>query len=138
MPSLTISCAGSFLMSVPANVTLPARGAMMPLIVRSVVVLPAPFDPIRVTISPSRTSIEMPLSASMRPYDVRRFSIRSRGSPAARGARSVIASRLARGGSAGAEVGLDHGRVALDLDRDALGDLLAVIEHRDALGDLHD
>ncbi len=54
-------------MSWPAKVIFPARGAMIPLIVRSVVVLPAPFEPIRVTISPSCTSSEMPLSASMRP-----------------------------------------------------------------------
>ena len=34
---------------------------------RSVVDFPAPFAPIRVTISPSRTSMEMPLSAWIAP-----------------------------------------------------------------------
>ncbi len=62
-----MSCAWKCVMSVPAKRMLPARGATMPLIVRSVVVLPAPFEPISVTISPSCTSSEMPLSASMRP-----------------------------------------------------------------------
>ena len=36
-------------------------------IVRSVVDLPAPFEPIRVTISPSRTSIVTPLRAWIAP-----------------------------------------------------------------------
>src|SRR5829696_3253146 len=37
-----------------------------------------------------------------------------------------------------AEVGLDDAWVRTDLGRLALGDLLAVVEHRDVLGDLHD
>ena len=38
-----------------------------PLIARSEVLFPAPFAPIRVTISPSLTAKETPLSASMPP-----------------------------------------------------------------------
>jgi hypothetical protein len=45
----------------------PRRGWLSPLIERSVVDFPAPLAPISVTISPSWTSIEMPLSASMEP-----------------------------------------------------------------------
>ncbi len=45
----------------------PWRGGVRPEIERSVVDLPAPFEPIRVTHSPSSTSIEMPLRASMLP-----------------------------------------------------------------------
>ena len=45
----------------------PWEGGVSPEIDRSVVDLPAPFEPIRVTISPSSTVIEMPLSASMFP-----------------------------------------------------------------------
>ena len=63
MPSFTISCAGRSVMSSPPNRMLPSRGWLRPLIERSVVDLPAPFAPISVTISPSRTSSEMPLSA---------------------------------------------------------------------------
>ena len=40
-----------------------------------------------------------------------------------------------RGGGLGAEVRLDHRRVALHLVRRALGDLAAEVEHVDALGD---
>jgi hypothetical protein len=50
-------------MSSPANLMLPSRGWLSPLIERSVVDFPAPFAPMSVTISPSRTSSEMPLSA---------------------------------------------------------------------------
>ena len=45
----------------------PVRGGTMPEIERSVVDLPAPLAPMRVTISPSRTLIEMPFSASIEP-----------------------------------------------------------------------
>jgi hypothetical protein len=45
----------------------PVRGGTMPEIERSVVDLPAPFAPMSVTISPSLTSSEMPLSASIEP-----------------------------------------------------------------------
>ena len=44
-----------------------SRGGVRPEIDRSVVDLPAPFEPIRVTHSPSSTSTVMPLSASMFP-----------------------------------------------------------------------
>jgi hypothetical protein len=43
------------------------RGGLSPLIERSVVDLPAPFAPISVTISPSRTSSEIPFSAWIGP-----------------------------------------------------------------------
>ena len=54
-------------MSLPWKVIVPSRGWLSPLIDRSVVDLPAPLAPIRVTISPSRTSSEMPFSASIVP-----------------------------------------------------------------------
>ena len=54
-------------MSRPGKTIRPARGWLSPLIERSVVDLPAPFAPISVTISPSRTSSEMPLSAWIEP-----------------------------------------------------------------------
>ena len=67
IPSFTISCAASCVMSAPWNEIVPVRGWLSPLIERSVVDLPAPFAPISVTISPSRTSSEMPLSAWIEP-----------------------------------------------------------------------
>ena len=54
-------------MSRPSNEIVPRRGWFSPLIERSVVDLPAPFAPISVTISPSRTSIEIPFSAWIEP-----------------------------------------------------------------------
>ena len=36
-----------------------------------------------------------------------------------------------------AEIGLAHGRIGLDLARAALGDLLAEIQHGDAVSDAH-
>ena len=45
----------------------PRRGWFRPLIDRSVVDFPAPFAPISVTISPSRTNIETPLIAWIDP-----------------------------------------------------------------------
>ena len=67
IPSFTTSWAGKCVMSWPANVIVPRRGWFSPLIERSVVDLPAPFEPIRVTISPSCTSSEMPFSAWIEP-----------------------------------------------------------------------
>ena len=67
MPILTMLCGDSSVMSLPWKRSCPARGWLSPLIERSVVDLPAPFAPISVTISPSRTSIEIPFSASIEP-----------------------------------------------------------------------
>ena len=46
---------------------LPPLGLTRPEIVRSVELLPAPLEPMSVTICPSCTSNEMPLTASMPP-----------------------------------------------------------------------
>ena len=54
-------------MSSPMKRIVPRRGWLSPLIERSVVDLPAPFDPISVTISLSLTVSEMPFSASIVP-----------------------------------------------------------------------
>ena len=67
MPRLTILCAGACVMSSPRNRMLPVRGWLSPLMERSVVDFPAPLAPISVTISPSRTSSEIPFSASIVP-----------------------------------------------------------------------
>src|SRR5207253_2109690 len=74
----------------------------------SVVVLPAPFPPIRVTISPSSTPSVTPLSASILPYRTwTSCSSSSTGRP---------------------QVGLDHPGVVPDVVRSPLGDLLAEVE----------
>ena len=53
--------------SAPLKTIRPVRGGTIPEIERSVVDLPAPLAPMSVTISPSLTSSEMPLSASIEP-----------------------------------------------------------------------
>ena len=53
--------------SSPSKDTVPARGSIKPDMVRSVVVLPAPFEPISAMISPVSTSNDTPLSAWILP-----------------------------------------------------------------------
>jgi hypothetical protein len=53
--------------SSPSKRTTPSRGGVSPEIERSVVDFPAPLEPISVTISPSSTVSDTPLSASMLP-----------------------------------------------------------------------
>ena len=67
MPARTSSWALVFEMSLPSKVIVPVRGWSSPEIVLRVVVLPAPFAPIRVTISPRRTSSDTPCRAWMWP-----------------------------------------------------------------------
>ena len=62
-----MSCGAVPEMSLPSKRIVPVRGDVSPEIERSVVDLPAPLEPISVTTSPSSTSSEMPLSASMLP-----------------------------------------------------------------------
>ena len=61
-----MSCGGVADIS-PSNRIEPLRGGVRPEIERSVVDLPAPFDPISVTISPSSTVSEISFRASMLP-----------------------------------------------------------------------
>ena len=67
MPLATTSWAGVPSSRAPSNQISPSRGRSRPLIVLSVVDLPAPFAPINVTISPGSIMIEMPLRAWMLP-----------------------------------------------------------------------
>src|SRR5690348_18431020 len=85
---------------------------------RMVVVLPAPFAPIRATISPSSTVRLMPCSAWMRPYSSVTFSSSS----------SIGRLSQVRG---------DDRLVVPDLMRRTLGDLAAELQHHDAVGHAH-
>ena len=68
IPRRTSSWAGTWVMSRAVELDRArACGCSRPLIVLSVVVLPAPLAPSRVTISPARTSRSMPCRAWMRP-----------------------------------------------------------------------
>jgi len=63
MPRVTSWYASTLEISSPSKMTLPLRALSRPLIVFSVVVLPAPFEPMRVTISARWTCRLTPLSA---------------------------------------------------------------------------
>ena len=67
MPRWTISWGGVSPISSPSKRIEPSRGGVRPEIERIVVDLPAPFEPISVTTSPSFTSSEIPLRASIVP-----------------------------------------------------------------------
>ena len=62
-----MSWASTVVMSWPLKVIDPLVGRSRPEIVRSVVVLPAPLVPMRLTTSPSLTSKLMPLTALILP-----------------------------------------------------------------------
>src|SRR5690349_24084163 len=106
-------------MSSPLNRMAPARAGTMPNTVRSRVDLPAPFAPMMQTISPSPTVNDTPRSTSTSSYP----------------ATTPRSSRSAP--SLPAKVGLDDAGVPPDRRRRPLGDLLTVIEHDDALRDVH-
>ncbi len=67
MPRPAIFCGGTVPIARPSKRIEPALGGVRPEIARSVVDLPAPFVPIRVTISPSSTVRLIPASASIEP-----------------------------------------------------------------------
>ena len=67
MPSAATSWPGSPVISTPWNSMCPVLGGTMPEIERSVVDLPAPLEPMSVTISPWLTSSVIPFSASIEP-----------------------------------------------------------------------
>ena len=67
IPRLTIVCGVAVVMSSPSKRIAPCRGRLRPLIARRVVDFPAPFAPISVTISFSRTVSETPFSAWIAP-----------------------------------------------------------------------
>ena len=63
IPRSTILCGVSSVMSSSASTTRPIPARTIPQMALSVVVLPAPFPPISVTISPASTVSEMPFNA---------------------------------------------------------------------------
>ena len=67
MPRRRISSGASPTIDCPSNTISPATGASAPVIVISVVDLPAPLWPTRPTNSPSLTSSVRPWTAAMRP-----------------------------------------------------------------------
>ena len=88
MPSLTISCGGALSIFLPSTEIVPPVDVSTPVIRLKVVLLPAPFGPIRATISRACTSKETLLTATTPPNCLRAFSICS---SAPDGARRALA-----------------------------------------------
>src|SRR6476619_8654476 len=123
MPIATIRSVASVVISVPSNLMVPWVGRSRPEIVRSVVLLPAPFDPINATSSPVSTRSETPWSARMFPYRTW----------------TSVRSSIGLSGTAGLpEVRRDHLRMTANRGRVALGDDAAVVEHLDPIAQVHD
>src|SRR5436305_15206542 len=119
-PRSTTSCGSSRDRSSPRNTIAPLFHCTRRETFLSVVDFPAPFAPTSVTISPSSMVMSIPHSTCRSPYANSSFSMESS---------AVILP---------SEVGLDDLRVLDDLLRRPLGQLLAGVEHDDAVGQPHD
>src|SRR3954452_13172937 len=108
-------------MRLPSKAIVPRAGRRTPVIVISVVDLPAPLWPTRPTSSPSSTSSDRPCTAATRPYWTYRSASLS----------NFLRALLA-------EVGGDHGGVPPDLVRTADRDRAAEVEDLDALAHRED
>src|SRR5207302_2903197 len=120
MPRRAMSSGLWLVISLPSKVIRPALFTM-PLIERSVVVLPAPLAPRMATIDPGSTDTETPCSALIAPY------------PAWTSVSSSSAIFFRR-----SEVGRNHPLVFLHFARRPLRDLLAEVEGPHLVGELHD
>src|SRR5919108_2368034 len=110
----------------PATATSPSRAGTRPMIACSVVDFPAPFGPIRPTISPPATSSERFRTAGTAPYRTSRFRTERAGASLI-----VHEGRLAEVGSRDVEVGADLGG-------SPLGEGAALVEDDDPVADAHD
>ena len=73
IPIRAMLCGTSPAIDFPAKRTSPALGSYTPVITLKTVVLPAPFGPMRLTISPSRTCRSSSESARRPPKDSERL-----------------------------------------------------------------
>src|SRR5512136_44252 len=105
-------------MFLPSKVTVPAAGCTTPAMPFRIDDLPFPFPPTMATISPRSTLRDTSWMTGIFPYLSCRFSTLS----------IVFLT----------EIGLDDPFVVDDFVGQPLGDLLAVIEYDDLVGDRHD
>src|SRR3989442_1383433 len=122
-PRCTISSGARPSIRSPLKRIAPSRTGTRPRIALMTVVFPAPLGPIRLTTSPAVTTRLTPQSTCKAPYPAPTLSSTSEG--AASGIRF-------------AEVRLDHRGVTHDVGRATFGDLLAVVQHHDPIGEPHD
>src|SRR4051794_40387342 len=112
---------GNAPMSRPSKRIEPAVAGVRPMIERTVVVLPMPFRPIRVTISPADTASDMPNSTWLSPYRV---------SMASTARRCSAMSNLLFAKIRAANLG-----VGADFSGFTRGDDAAIDQHGDAIGE---
>ena len=139
MPRPTTLWLGSPPIASPPNVIEPADGAFTPAMARKVEVLPAPFEPMMPTNSPGPDfKIDLPhrFDPAVGHFEV--FDLEQRFGHSAAPRSSITASSDApRDAAAGAEIGLDHGGIVLNLGGRAGCNHAAVVEHGDVVGDGH-
>src|SRR6478735_9743240 len=140
-PALARASAERFVTSAPSTVTMPSTCRCSPMTERSSVVLPAPLRPTRVTTSPAPTPTDTSRRTRASPYQAERpATSRTRPASPVASARSVVvtdavAASVVTGSLMGrSEVGRDDALVGADLVVRALGEHLARLEHRDAVG----
>src|SRR5471030_779563 len=119
MPSRAIWFDGWPTVSWPSNVTEPLRLPTMPMIERSVVVLPAPLRPSNVTSSPRQISKSMPCSTCDSPYQASRPATLRSGST-----------------MTGTDIGFDDQRVLRHRGIGSFRQHLAAREHSDSVGEV--
>src|SRR3990170_3449703 len=126
MPARAMSGVAEPPISRPAKVTRPALGFHSPMMVRSVVVLPAPLRPSSTVIAPAGTAKSTPCRMWYWPMWVC--------TP------SSVSNASGMGGALGgnAQVGLLHYGRADHLGRRAVGHQPAVVQHDDAVGEALD
>src|SRR6185295_18853975 len=132
IPSSTSASGASPATDVPSNSICPADGLTRPEIAFNVVDLPAPFAPIRATISPRLISISIPRKAGMFAYSTCRFSMRSMASLI-----SFFAPRRSSICPLRSEIRFDHPRMIANVGRTAVRQFLAVVENGDAVAGPH-
>src|SRR5438445_9428331 len=112
---------GREISSCPSKRTEPDRLPMIPMMARSVDVLPAPFRPSRVTTSPLRTSKSTPCSTWLSPY----FALRP----------DTASMGICPSGMFSPQVSLDHFRMVGDVLVGTLHENLSTTEHGDDIGE---
>src|SRR5664279_350677 len=117
MPRFAIRSERHVPIALPSKVTLPLRLGSIPMIVRKVVVFPAPLRPTSVTISPAATSKSTPRTIWLSSYQ----ALRPRTS-------SMLT----------AQVGVDHALVGAHLGVASFDENRAALHHRDAVAQFGD
>src|SRR5438309_4646396 len=127
MPALAMRFDGRATSSSPPRATEPRRWPTIPMMARSVVVLPAPLRPSSVTTSPSPTVKFIPCRMCDSPYQACRSPTLS----------SVLCS-TAPSGMTGPHIGLHDLRILRDRGIVALGENAAARQHADRVGEVGD